>query len=88
MRRFAAAVVVTGAIAAAAPAVAPAAAPPGGPGCFGDFASYYAQNPMQIPIGPSPTLGAFISRTAQSSVPYGQTQVPCFKSVAPGFGCN
>ena len=88
MRRFAVALVVTGAVAATAPAVASASAPPGGAGCFGDFVSFYAQNPEQIPIGPSPTLGAFISTTAQASVPYGQTQVPFFKSVAPAFGCN
>jgi hypothetical protein len=50
--------------------------------------SFYAQNPEQIPIGPSPTLGAFVSTTAQASVPYGQTQIPGFKAAAPAFGCN
>ena len=88
MRRLAAVLAVTGVVAAVAPAVASASAPPGGPGCYGDFVSFYAQNPEQIPIGPSPTLGAFVSTTAQASVPYGQTQVPFFKSVAPSFGCN
>ena len=73
-------------------ATAPAAladAPPGPRGCFGDFVSYYAQNPGQIALGPSPTLGAFISTTAQSSVPYGQTEVPFFKGIAPNIsGCQ
>jgi hypothetical protein len=87
MRRFAAALVVSGAVAVAAPA-ASASAPPGSPGCFGDFVSFFAQNPEQNPIGPTPTLGAFVSATAQASVPYGQTQIPFFKSVAPFFGCN
>lgn len=80
MRRFAVAVVATASLAVGMPASA-SAAPSGSPGCYGQFVSSYAQNPGLLG---ATNLGQFVSSNAQVAVPFGQTDIPFYKSLACG----
>jgi hypothetical protein len=81
MKRWSlAALAVAGALAAIMPGPASAS---GNPGCFGQFVSFYAQNPGAIDP-PAANLGEFVSASASGPGAFGQVDVPFFKSMACG----
>ena len=51
------------------------------PGCFGQFVSFYAQNPGAI-NPPAANLGQFVSGAARGPGAFGQVDVPIFKDMA------
>ena len=76
MRRIAVAVAATAALALGTTTTASASTP----GCFGGFVSFFAQDP---PVGTS-NLGEFVSESARAPGPFGQDDIPFFKSLACG----
>jgi hypothetical protein len=76
MRRIAAAACAVALLGLGASGTASAASP----GCFGHFVSSFAQTP---PEGAS-NLGQFVSADARASVPFGQNNIPVYKSDACG----
>ena len=70
---------------------APAGAATGQPGCFGDFASFFAQNPQAFAafgLGTFANLGQFVKSQAQLPGPYGRLAIPVFKTDASILGCE
>ncbi|MEA2211588.1 MAG: hypothetical protein QOF83_1536 [Solirubrobacteraceae bacterium] len=80
MRRLAVALLAAASLVVGIPASA-SAGPSGSPGCYGQFVSSYAQNPALL--GAS-NLGQFVSTSAQTAVPFGQTSIPLYKTLACG----
>lgn len=75
MRRIAVA-----AVTAALLALGSGTASAGTPGCFGNFVSFYAQNPA---FG-AQNLGEYVSGVASGPGAFGQTAIPFYKSIACG----